>query len=204
MANSIKVVTDFAAWLRDVTKDIELKKAKIPETKDYAYELVAPAIYELVIPPKNINGGSSAPSVTVKIKKGSINKNEAKATVIFELETWNPGKHSKDLILAKSVGNKKDSVDSKVKNPEEVNSFKKDVDGWKDILDLLETIIGKLDADEQAAGYRRTSDITYNFPFEEERAFTSTYPFQYATIQFDIEYVSYHANRQHYEEILNR
>ena len=202
MANSIKVVTDFAAWLRDVTKDIELKKAKIPETKDYAYELVAPAIYELVIPPKNINGGSSAPSVTVKIKKGSINKNEAKATVIFELETWNPGKHSKDLILAKSVGNKKDSVDSKVKNPEEINSFKKDVDGWKDILDLLETIIGKLDADEQAAGYRRTSDITYNFPFEEERAFTSTYPFQYATIQFDIEYVSIHTNRL-YEEILN-
>ena len=174
MANSIKVVSDFATWLRDVTKDIELKKAKIPETKDYAYELVAPAIYELVIPPKNINGGSSAPSVTVKIKKGSINKNEAKVTVIFELETWNPGKHSKDLILVKSVGNKKDSVDSKVKNPEEVNSFKKDVDGWKDILDLLETIIGKLDADEQAAGYRRTSDITYNFPFEEERAFTST------------------------------
>ena len=202
MANSIKVVTDFATWLRDVTKDIELKKAKIPETKDYAYELVAPAIYELVIPPKNINGGSSAPSVTVKIKKGSINKNEAKATVVFELETWNPGRHSKDLILAKSVGNKKDSVDSKVKNPEEVNSFKKDVDGWKDILDLLETIIGKLDADEQAAGYRRTSDITYNFPFEEERAFTSTYPFQYATIQFDIEYVSIHTNRL-YEEILN-
>lgn len=202
MANSIKVVSDFAIWLRDVTKDVELKKAKIPETKDYAYELVAPAIYELVIPPKNINGGSSAPSVTVKIKKGSINKNEAKATVVFELETWNPGKHSKDLILAKSVGNKKDSVDSKVKNPEEVNSFKKDVDGWKDILDLLETIIGKLDADEQAAGYRRTSDITYNFPFEEERAFTSTYPFQYATIQFDIEYVSIHTNRL-YEEILN-
>ena len=202
MANSIKVVSDFATWLRDVTNDIELKKAKIPETKDYAYELVAPAIYELVIPPKNINGGSSAPSVTVKIKKGSINKNEAKATVVFELETWNPGKHSKDLILAKSVGNKKDSVDSKVKNPEEVNSFKKDVDGWKDILDLLETIIGKLDADEQAAGYRRTSDITYNFPFEEERAFTSTYPFQYATIQFDIEYVSIHTNRL-YEEILN-
>lgn len=202
MANSIKVVSDFATWLRDVTKDVELKKAKIPETKDYAYELVAPAIYELVIPPKNINGGSSAPSVTVKIKKGSINKNEAKATVVFELETWNPGKHSKDLILAKSVGNKKDSVDSKVKNPEEVNSFKKDIDGWKDILDLLETIIGKLDADEQAAGYRRTSDITYNFPFEEERAFTSTYPFQYATIQFDIEYVSIHTNRL-YEEILN-
>lgn len=202
MANSIKVVSDFATWLRDVTKDVELKKSKIPETKDYAYELVAPAIYELVIPPKNINGGSSAPSVTVKIKKGSINKNEAKATVVFELETWNPGKHSKDLILAKSVGNKKDSVDSKVKNPEEVNSFKKDVDGWKDILDLLETIIGKLDADEQAAGYRRTSDITYNFPFEEERAFTSTYPFQYATIQFDIEYVSIHTNRL-YEEILN-
>lgn len=202
MANSIKVVSDFATWLRDVTKDVELKKAKIPETKDYAYELIAPAIYELVIPPKNINGGSSAPSVTVKIKKGSINKNEAKATVVFELETWNPGKHSKDLILAKSVGNKKDSVDSKVKNPEEVNSFKKDVDGWKDILDLLETIIGKLDADEQAAGYRRTSDITYNFPFEEERAFTSTYPFQYATIQFDIEYVSIHTNRL-YEEILN-
>lgn len=202
MANSIKVVSDFATWLRDVTKDVELKKAKIPETKDYAYELVAPAIYELVIPPKNINGGSSAPSVTVKIKKGSINKNEAKATVVFELETWNPGRHSKDLILAKSVGNKKDSVDSKVKNPEEVNSFKKDVDGWKDILDLLETIIGKLDADEQAAGYRRTSDITYNFPFEEERAFTSTYPFQYATIQFDIEYVSIHTNRL-YEEILN-
>ena len=202
MANSIKVVSDFATWLRDVTKDVELKKAKIPETKDYAYELVAPAIYELVIPPKNINGGSSAPSVTVKIKKGSINKNEAKATVVFELETWNPGKHSKDLILAKSVGNKKDSVDSKVKNPEEVNSFKKDVDGWKDILDLLETIIGKLDADEQAAGYRRTSDITYNFPFEDERAFTSTYPFQYATIQFDIEYVSIHTNRL-YEEILN-
>ena len=202
MANSIKVVSDFATWLRDVTKDVELKKAKIPETKDYAYELVAPAIYELVIPPKNINGGSSAPSVTIKIKKGSINKNEAKATVVFELETWNPGRHSKDLILAKSVGNKKDSVDSKVKNPEEVNSFKKDVDGWKDILDLLETIIGKLDADEQAAGYRRTSDITYNFPFEEERAFTSTYPFQYATIQFDIEYVSIHTNRL-YEEILN-
>ena len=202
MANSIKVVSDFAAWLRDVTKDIELKKAKIPETKDYAYELVAPAIYELVIPPKNINGGSSAPSVTVKIKKGSINRNEAKATVIFELETWNPGKHSKDLILVKSVGNKKGSVDSKVKNPEEVNSFKKDVDGWKDILDLLETIIGKLDADEQAAGYRRTSDITYNFPFEEERAFTSTYPFQYAVIQFDIEYVSIHTNKL-YEEILN-
>ena len=202
MANSIKVVSDFATWLRDVTKDIELKKAKIPETKDYAYELVAPAIYELLVPPKNINGGSSAPSVTVKIKKGSINKNEAKVTVIFELETWNPGKHSKDLILVKSVGNKKDSVDSKVKNPEEVNSFKKDVDGWKDILDLLETIIGKLDADEQAAGYRRTSDITYNFPFEEERAFTSTYPFQYATIQFDIEYVSIHTNRL-YEEILN-
>ena len=202
MANSIKVVSDFATWLRDVTKDVELKKAKIPETKDYAYELVAPAVYGLVIPPKNINGGSSAPSVTVKIKKGSINKNEAKATVVFELETWNPGKHSKDLILAKSVGNKKDSVDSKVKNPEEVNSFKKDVDGWKDILDLLETIIGKLDADEQAAGYRRTSDITYNFPFEEERAFTSTYPFQYATIQFDIEYVSIHTNRL-YEEILN-
>ena len=202
MANSIKVISDFAVWLRDVTKDLELKKAKIPETKDYAYELVAPAIYELLVPPKNINGGSSAPSVTVKIKKGSINKNEAKATVIFELETWNPGKHSKDLILAKSVGNKKDSVDSKVKNPEEINSFKKDVDGWKDILDLLETIIGKLDADEQAAGYRRTSDITYNFPFEEERAFTSTYPFQYATIQFDIEYVSIHTNRL-YEEILN-
>ena len=86
MANSIKVISDFATWLRDVTKDLELKKAKIPETKDYAYELVAPAIYELVIPPKNINGGSSAPSVTVKIKKGSINKNEAKATVIFELK----------------------------------------------------------------------------------------------------------------------
>ena len=202
MANSIKVVSDFATWLRDVTKNIELKKAKIPETKDYAYELVAPAIYELVVPPKNINGGSSAPSVTVKIKKGSINRNEAKATVIFELETWNPGKHSKDLILVKNVGNKKDSVDSKVKNPEEVNSFKKDVDGWKDILDLLETIIGKLDADEQAAGYRRTSDITYNFPLEEESAFTSTYPFQYATIQFDIEYVSIHTNRL-YEEILN-
>ena len=202
MANSIKVVSDFATWLRDVTKNIELKKAKIPETKDYAYELVAPAIYELVVPPKNINGGNSAPSVTVKIKKGSINRNEAKATVIFELETWNPGKHSKDLILVKSVGNKKDSVNSGAEKPEGVNSFQKDVDGWKDIFDLLETIIGKLDADEQAAGYRRTSDITYNFPLEEESAFTSTYPFQYATIQFDIEYVSIHTNRL-YEEILN-
>ena len=202
MANSIKVVSDYAAWLREITKDIELKKAKIPETKDYAYELVAPAIYELVVPPKNINGGSSAPSVTVKIKKGSINNNEAKVTVIFELETWNPGKHSKDLILVKSVGNKTDSVNSGVEKPDGVNAFQKDVDGWKDILDLLETIIGKLDADEQAAGYRRTSDITYNFPFEEERAFTSTYPFQYATIQFDIEYVSIHTNRL-YEEILN-
>lgn len=202
MANSIKVVTDFAAWLRDVTKDIELKKAKIPETKDYAYELVAPAIYELVVPPKNINGGSSAPSVTVKLSKGSVNRNEAKATVIFELETWNPGKHGKDLVIAKSVGNKKDSVKSGAEKPECVNAFQKDVDGWKDILDLLEIIIGKLDADEQAAGYRRTSDITYNFPFEEKEAFASTYPFQYATIQFDIEYVSYHANRQ-YEEILN-
>ena len=202
MANSIKVVADFATWLRDVTKDIELKKAKIPETRDYAYELVAPAVYELVVPPKNINGGSSAPSITVKLSKGSINRNEAKATVIFELETWNPGKHGKDLILAKSVGNKKDFVDSKVKNPEEVNAFKKDVDGWKDILDLLETIIGALDADEQAAGYRRTSDITYNFPFEEKEAFVSTYPFQYAAIQFDIEYISYHINRE-YEEILN-
>ena len=202
MANSIKVVSDYAAWLREITKDIELKKAKIPETRDYAYELVAPAVYELVVPPKNINGGSSAPSVTVKLAKGSINRNEAKATVIFELETWNPGQHTKDLVVIKGVDNKKDTVNSKAKDPEEKNSFKKRVDGWKDVLDLLETIIGKLDADEQAAGYRRTSDITYNFPFEEKEAFTSTYPFQYATIQFEIEYVSYHTNRQ-YEEILN-
>ena len=202
MANSIKVVSDFATWLRDITKDIKLKKAKIPETKDYAYELVAPAIYKLVIPPQNINGGSSAPSVTVKIKKGSINKNEAKVTVVFELETWNPGKHGKDLVIAKSVGNKKDSVNSGAKKPEGVNAFQKDVDGWKDILDLLETITGKLAADEQAAGYRRISDITYNFPFEEKEDFISTYPFQYATIQFDIEYVSIHTNRL-YEEILN-
>lgn len=202
MANSIKVVSDYAAWLREITKDIELKKAKIPETRDYAYELVAPAVYELVVPPKNINGGSSAPSVTVKLAKGSINRNEAKATVIFELETWNPGQHIKDLVVVKGVDNKKDTVNSKAKNPEDKNSFKKRVDGWKDVLYLLETIIGKLDADEQAAGYRRVSDITYNFPFEEKEAFTSTYPFQYATIQFEIEYVSYHTNRQ-YEEILN-
>ena len=201
MANSIQVVTDFAKWLREVTKDVELKKAKIPETRDYAYELVAPKIYELVVPPKNINGGSSAPSVTVKLSKGSVNRNEAKATVIFELETWNPGRHGKDLILAKSVGNKKDSVNSGAEKPEDVTTFQKDVDGWKDILDLLETIIGRLDADEQAAGYRRISEISYDFPFEKE-AFSSSYPFQYATIQFEIEYVSYHVNRQ-YEELLN-
>lgn len=202
MADSIRVVADFATWLREVTKDIELKKSKIPETRDYAYELVAPAIYELVVPPKNINGGSSAPSVTVKLSKGSINRNEAKATVCFELETWNPGQHGKDLLVVKSVGNKKDSVDSKAKEPTENNAFKKSVEGWKDILNLLEKIIGALDADEQAAGYRRISDITYNFPFEEKEAFVSTYPYQYATVQFDIEYVSYHTNRQ-YEEILN-
>lgn len=201
MANSIQIVTDYAKWLREVTKGVELKKAKIPETRDYAYELVAPQIYELVVPPKNINGGSSAPSVTVKLSKGSVNRNEAKATVIFELETWNPGKHGKDLVIAKSVGNKKDSVESGAKMPENVSVFQKDVDGWKDILDLLETIIGRLDADEQAAGYRRISEISYDFPFEKE-AFSSSYPFQYATIQFEIEYVSYHANRQ-YEELLN-
>lgn len=201
MANSIQIVTGYAKWLREVTKGVELKKAKIPETRDYAYELVAPQIYELVVPPKNINGGSSAPSVTVKLSKGSVNRNEAKATVIFELETWNPGKHGKDLVIAKSVGNKKDSVESGAKMPENVSVFQKDVDGWKDILDLLETIIGRLDADEQAAGYRRISEISYDFPFEKE-AFSSSYPFQYATIQFEIEYVSYHANRQ-YEELLN-
>lgn len=201
MANSIQIVTDYAKWLREVTKGVELKKAKIPETRDYAYELVAPQIYELVVPPKNINGGSSAPSVTVKLSKGSVNRNEAKARVIFELETWNPGKHGKDLVIAKSVGNKKDSVESGAKMPENVSVFQKDVDGWKDILDLLETIIGRLDADEQAAGYRRISEISYDFPFEKE-AFSSSYPFQYATIQFEIEYVSYHANRQ-YEELLN-
>ena len=201
MADSIRVVSDFAKWLREITKDIQLKKAKIPETKFYAYELVAPRIYELVVPPKNIAGESSAPSVTVKLHKGSINRNEAKATVVFELETWNPGKHSQDLILAKSVDNKKDSVASKVKKPESVDSFKKDVDGWKDILNLLETIIGKLDADEQAGGYRRISEISYEFPLEKD-AFVSTYPFQYATIEFDIEYVSRHINSL-YEDILN-
>lgn len=201
MANSIKVVSDFADWLRETTKDMQLKKAKIPETKDYKYELVAPAIYELIVPPKNIIGASSAPSVTVKLSKGSINRSEAKATVCFELETWNPGTHTEDMILAKSVGNGKDSVNTKAEKPEERCAFKKHVEGWKDVLDLLETIIGALDADENAAGYRRISDITYDFPFDSE-AFTSSYPFQYATIHFDIEYVSYHVNEVH-EQILN-
>lgn len=201
MANTLNVIADYAKWLREITGSIELKKAKIPETRDYAYELVAPAIYEMVVPPKNVNGGSSAPSVTVKLKKGSLNRNEAKATVIFELETWNPGKHSKDLILAKSVGNRKDSVDSRVKRPDDVSSYQKDVDGWKDILELYETIAGKLNADEQAGGYRRTSEISFEFPFEKE-PFATSYPFQYATIEFDIEYVSYNHNKL-YEEILN-
>lgn len=192
MKNSLRLVSDYAKWLGGVTKDLRLKKPKLPESGNYAYELVPPTIYEMVCPPKNIASGSTAPSITVKINAGTLHKSEAVVTVRFEIETWNPGRHLQDYMIANNVESGAGSVRSKATKPQKP-TFEKNMDGWKDGLVLLETIVGRLDADEQAAGYLRRGEIKYSFPFEKE-AFVSSYPYQYMTVDFDVWFESYHHN----------
>lgn len=170
-----QVYKQLAEWLRENTADLAFKRASIYEeaqAAEYQYKLVAPAVYELMLPldaaeheKDKAEAPITAPSIIIT-NGGEITQStktgRVEMPILLHVAVWNPGKHTVD-----------ENGDP---------AFAVDGEGWRDCVHLMDAIKTRLANSELPAGCEMTGDIIASPPANDD----PHYPYYFATVQFTI------------------
>lgn len=168
-------ISALAQWLRtEVCPDLRFKvaaKFKLASDVGYQYRLAAPAVYETYFPATAAEHGREdddrpqvAPAIIVTIAgQSTYSTKSGMVEYPFNLllQTWNPGTHGVS------------------ENGEP--TFVESAEGWRDVVNLADTVAGTLAEAECPGGLCLTDDIVTTLPSMEGNEF---YPYYRAEVAF--------------------
>ncbi|MBR5202382.1 MAG: hypothetical protein IKW45_03870 [Clostridia bacterium] len=172
----VKQLEILKSWLEtEICPDFKFKPANddnVDET--YPYALVEPNVFILYVPPAELlNGEKRAPSICVQFTDASENSTEAVGTIDVALQfaTFNPGVH----VNYNSI--------------HDVNEFTRNVEGWRDVWNLVDRVMWKIRNTEVINGLRITKEKGVKCaPAKDNGAIPLYYPYYFATVTFTAEY----------------
>lgn len=161
----VKLIDDLTEWVQsEICNKIELKKPSIRGDSSYDYELVKPTAFPCYCPPQDKTSLPSSPSVTVQLDSFADDlMGEGLVSIALIFSVWNTGTH--------------DNRDGK--------KFEKNLDGWRDLWQLIDKARTAIRDSFSVAGYEVKSEIAGR-PLSGESAIMGTYPYYFGEVTFTI------------------
>lgn len=168
----IKQLDKIKTWLEnEICPQFKFKLADDDNVDvTYQYELVNPNVFILYVPPAELIGNYRVPSICIQFDEG--NESMAKASGVLNLRlqfaTFNPGEHCEYGA---------DRV------------FDVNVEGWRDVWNLVDYIMKKLRDTELIDDMRviKENGIHYG-PISDQGQIPNFYPYYFAWMTFSVEY----------------
>lgn len=200
-----ELMDGFVEWMKtEVAPEIELK---VPDDDrndgSYEYLTATPSVFAYFVPPEEIDiAEHRVPSICIQFLEteanylGSSGK-EKKIRVKLILETWNPGNHiqytpTEDI---EEVGGVKYNI--------EKVDYERNLDGWRDLSNLQDLILSKIQGTEFIAGTRvDLTSVKYGMYKDENMSLYLLYPYYLGYIEFTATCGVARVTPSLYEEIL--
>ena len=163
----VNLIDDLTEWVqKEVCNKLELKKPSLRGDSGYDYELVYPVAYPCFCPPQDKTNLPVSPSITVQIDGFTDDlASESFVTVTFVFSVWNTGTHD-------NRGGEK--------------RFEKNLEGWRDLWQLMDMARKAIRGNFSVAGYELKSEVTGKPLVAGESAIMGTYPYFFGEVTFVI------------------
>lgn len=165
MTTTIDILESLQKWLQDkVCSQFKFKKPDDENVSGaYNYTLVNPSVFLMFPPSKDVNNNNAViPSVTIQFdnRTDTPTTNEGIMHVRLNFATWDPGMHTND-------------------------GFKRNVEGWRDVLNFVEATLQELKNTEFVDGIRVLKERGIESgPISEQGAIIDFYPYWFAYVSF--------------------
>ena len=186
-----KIIEDLTNWVdENICSKVTLKKPTDSSVGGQV-QYVKPAAFALFVPAKDRlppNVAAPCPSICVQVMEAKDRMIEHKRLMKIRLaiSCWNPGTQSGEIFVPHAVEDAPFGV--AFSQGTEPASYARNLDGWKDIWNLMDVALREIEGTEFFAGCRliKEQDIEFG-PFVEEGAIWDYYPYWNSWISFNIE-----------------
>lgn len=181
--STLALIADLKEWAEEKLCDIKFKQqAEINTDSTYSYNLVKPAVFTQFLPdtdrlPDGVNDIFPCMLLQWDNDEKKPMENKATCTIRLDLAIWNPGTHAPDIIGG---------------DPSKVEAFKRNGEGWQDIVNWIDRITRELCNNDIIKGkYRiRHEDGLRSGRMDEQGTIYDYYPFYLGFVEFSIEYTT--------------
>lgn len=191
----VKSIDSVVEWLREnVCGQITLK---VPDDykndTEYNVEFVNPAAFPLYVPGKDRLPPSvpaPIPSVCVQLMEGTddLLKRQRQMQIRLCLACWNPGEHGSEVLHSRENVNALGGRSYYTVKGEGGKTYARNMEGWRDVFNFTDLVLGKLEGAEYIAGHRlvKESGVKYGL-FTEDGNIWDYYPYWHSWISFTLE-----------------
>ena len=190
----VHILDSVTEWAQEtICSQIKLKVPPENETEPtdvgYNYKLVAPVAFPLYVPASDkLPPGvlSPIPSVCVRFLEGTESLTSSKGTIGMQLcfSTWDPGIHSKDILLPDGQGGAKQWTGEKADA-----FFRRSGAGWRDAWNFVDIALRALGNNLTAGGFAIDRSIPVKFgPLTDAGNIVEAYPLWFAWVSFSLSY----------------
>lgn len=188
-------IQSLADWLKqNVCSKVQLK---VPDDyandEGYSVKLVHPAAFPLYVPAKDRlppKVPAPVPAVCVQMVETTDKLFEQTRTYSIRLvfTCWNPGTHGDETYNQVENKDALGGFSYFLRNDEEAQSYERNMEGWKDSMNFLNTALNELEKTQHFAGGRlmKESEIKFGL-FSEEGDVCDYYPYWHSWITFQFE-----------------
>jgi hypothetical protein len=209
LTNIIDKVTEWAQTT--ICDKLSLKLPDDDQNGDmFPGTTTTPAAFPLFVPAKDRlppKANAPIPSICVQIKEGKDILTDGARTLKmrFSLATWNPGSHGSQYAdPAERSGTLGGKVYQRRSDPETINQYTRNMDGWRDLWNFADKTLQALEGTEYIEGLRLVKDgdgITFG-PFTEDGTIWDYYPYWFMWIDFTLECGASHKEPEIYKNLL--
>ncbi len=202
---SIGIMDALTEWMEDICADVQLKVPN-DDLNDDAYEFSwgSPSVFQYFVPPDEITTITDhrVPSVCIQIEK-TVDDYTGKSgvgkvmDVRLVIQTWNPGIHV-DLVPTEDTSQVGGAVYTLTDE-----EYERNLDGWKDVVNLQDMIVRSLQANEIIEGMQvDVENIEYGPYKDENDNIYVLYPYYAGYITFKLKTGVVRVVPESYKDIL--
>lgn len=192
LTDTIQTVTD---WLtKNVCSKLEMK---LPDDykndNEYGVRRVHPVAFPLFVPGKDRlppKVPAPVPSVCVQLMEGSddLFKRERTLELRLVLASWNPGTHGDEMYWPRKIKEGLIGYNYFVKDDEELQTYSRNMEGWKESMNFQDSVISALEKTEFIADCRIVKEEGIKFGlFIEDGDICDYYPYWHSWITFRLQ-----------------
>lgn len=197
-------------WLSEnVCSKVTLKLPDDYKNDDeYSVRLVHPAAFPLYVPGKDRlppNVPAPVPSICVQMMQGSDDLMNKDRTLEIRLVVacWNPGTHGDEIYYPRENKDELGGYSYFLRDDEELQTYERNMDGWKESMNLQSFILSELEKSEFIAGSRIVKESGIKFGlFSEDGDICDYYPYWHSWITFQLQTGLVSPSPETYENLL--